>query len=528
MLNLTKEIQSIAETNENLSRDEDNLKEKSQTLLPTSTITTMMGKDLTISTKRNNKREENSKDIFTEIKKIDGELLFHTETVLKFKTPFDYETQAIELIENYYIRDHPYYCDIKELCGKELLTKWKLSHTNRDFLEKEIEKYFKDAYNAGLKCLPVTNIYLANISLDVGTFFAVRNDYLNAVEIFKKALIPFKINSQYFQKDYHMYLKRFIKYNIKLGNFSNALDLGDELINENQNYRNEKDGKTTEFLNKNLHLDRIIYNLALASLKVKRYDKGIRYCQMLFDNKEQINSNNNDTSSSSNMAKKRKTEFINWQKGKENDYPGKNIFTDSKDYETKLKNQEYHIKLKLYMKMIIRSLEDENRKIYLQAILRFYDSAEEKQLLKEEKKDLNEIRSLLQGSGNLNDYFKNKIISALKIKNKAEDNTTEKTQIKEKEQQNSDYELFKKLFKYFENDKVFYSFKRKENKNESKYIDNEEREEDEYEGKQNKGKDRDSKEEMGEEHLGEDSQDEEGSNDSKEMMGNKIGFSDYQ
>ena len=89
MLNLTKEIQSIAETNENLSRDEDNLKEKSLTLLPTSTITTMMGKDLTISTKRNNKREENSKDIFTEIKKIDGELLFHTETVLKFKTPFD-------------------------------------------------------------------------------------------------------------------------------------------------------------------------------------------------------------------------------------------------------------------------------------------------------------------------------------------------------------------------------------------------------------------------------------------------------
>ena len=35
------------------------------------------------------------------------------------------------------------------------------------------------------------------------------------------------------------------------------------------------------------------------------------------------------------------------------------------------------------------------------------------------------------------------------------ENTTDKTQLKEKEQQNSDYELFKKLFSYFEKDKVF-------------------------------------------------------------------------
>ena len=130
-------------------------------------------------------------------------------------------------------------------------------------------------------------------------------------------------------------------------------------------------------------------------------------------------------------------------------------------------------------------------------------------------------------SGNLKEYFKSKILLALKIKNKSEDNTTDKTQMKEKEQQNSDYELFKKLFRYFENDKVFYSFNRKENKNESKYIDNEEREEDDYDGKLNKIGDRDSREEMGGDHLGEDSQDEEGSNDSKGMIMNKPGYGDY-
>ena len=532
MLNLTKEIQSIAETNLNLSRDENNpTNDKSQSLLATNTITNMSGNnninDLTMNTKRNNKREENSKDIFTEVKKLDGELLFRTETVLKYEIPFENEIQALELIENFYIKDHPYYCDIKELCGKELLTKWKASHTNRKKLEGVIENYFKEAIDAGLKCLPDTNIFLANISLDVGTFYAVRNDYLNAVKIFGKAYPPFKNNSQYFQKDYYMFLKRFIKYNIKLGDFRQALIFGDELIKDLQNSRNEKDGKAAQYLSKNLHLERIIYNLALIALKVKDYENGIGYCQQIFDNKEQSNTNNNDASSSSNTTKKRKTEYINWQRGKENDYPGKNLPLD-KDYESKLKDEEYRIKLKLYMKMIIRSITaEQDKKEYLQAILRFYDSAEEKQSIKEEKRDLNEIRLALQGSGNLKDYFKSKILMALKIKNRAEENTTDKTQLKEKEQQNSDYELFKKLFSYFEKDKVFYSFNRKGNKNELKYGDNEEREEDENDGKQMRG-DRESGDEMGGEEAGEDSQDDEGSNDSRGYSGNKVGFGNFK
>ena len=35
-------------------------------------------------------------------------------------------------------------------------------------------------------------------------------------------------------------------------------------------------------------------------------------------------------------------------------------------------------------------------------------------------------------SGNLKEYFKSKILLALKIKNKSEDNTTDKTQMKSK------------------------------------------------------------------------------------------------
>ena len=305
-----------------------------------------------------------------------------------------------------------------------------------------------------------------------------------------------------------MFLKRYIKYNIKLGDFRTALKLGDELLNDNQSFRNEKDGKTMEYLNKNLHLERIIYNLALVALKVKDYEKGLRHCQSIFENKDQLNNNNNDSSSMPNA------------------YPGKNLPLD-KDYDKKLKNQEYYIKLKLYMKMIIRSLDQDkdnnkdNKKEYLQAILRFYDSAEEKQSIKEEKRDLNEIKSLLQGSGNLKEYFKSKILLALKMKNRAEDSTADKAQ-KEKEQQNSDYELFKKLFSYFQNDKVFYSFDRKGNKNESKFGNYEEREEDEYNDKFNR--ERDSGDDDGREDIGEDSQDEEDSNNSK---GNKKAYDDY-
>ena len=87
----------------------------------------------------------------------------------------------------------------------------------------------------------------------------------------------------------------------------------------------------------------------------------------------------------------------------------------------------------------------------------------------------------LQGSGNLNEYFKSKILVSLKNKNRAEE-ITEKIQIKEKEQQNSDYELFKKLFKYFRDENVFYSFDKRDKFNKSK----EEKEEEEKEENEEK------------------------------------------
>ena len=499
MINLTKEILALVQTNYKSPQEDDSLKDinnlENNKNNNSNSLINMSANELNL--KKNNNQNSN-KDLFTERKQLDGEEVFiHAETKLIIEIPFKYETHAIELIENFYNKDHPYYCDIKELCGKELLTRWKASHINRRDLEEIIEMYFKEAIQSGLKCLPVTNIYLANISLDVGTFYAVRNDYLNAVKIYNWAYIPFKKNSQYFQKDYYMYLKRFIKYNIKLGDFRMALALGEELLKEYQNFRNEKDIKTTEYLNKNLHLERIRYNLALVALKVKDYEKGLVHCQSIFENKDQLNSNsNNDNLSNSTNSKKRKTEYINWQKGKEDDFPGSEFINrnmDNKEYEALLKDEEYKIKLKLYMKMIIRSLIQDNKKQYLQAILRFYDSPEEKESLKEPKnltneerkrekqKELNEIKSALQGNGNLNEYFKSKILVSLKNKNRAEE-ITEKMQKKEKEQQNSDYELFKKLFKYFRNENVFYSFDKKNKINRKKEEEEKEEEKDEIDG----------------------------------------------
>ena len=173
------------------------------------------------------------------------------------------------------------------------------------------------------------------------------------------------------------------------------------------------------------------------------------------------------------------------------------------------------------MKMIIRSLNEENKKVYLQAILRFYDSAEEKQSLREEKKDLKEIKLALQGNGNLYEYFKGKILMALKIKNMTKENPTDKTQMKEKEQQNSDYEIFKKLFRYFENDNVFYTFNRRTNKKELKFGDNKEKEDDdEYDGKKNKDMERDSEDDGRADDAEDDNQDDENSDDSREYSPN--------
>ena len=495
MIHLAKDINNIEEEDFKLHHDEDGMN-LNLDLTKNKSDTSLSNNDL------NMKNNQNS--IKVEKKQLDGdEVLLPTETnerYLKFQIPFNYETYALELIENFYIKDHPYYCDVKELCAKELLNKWKADLVNRRDLENIIEAYFKSAIQAGLKCLPVNNIYLANIALDVGSFYAVKNDYLNAVKILNWAYLPFKNNMQYFQTDYLMYLKRFIKYNIKLGDYRMALALGEELLKENPNSRNEKDSsKNTEILNKNLHPERITYNLALVALKVKDYEKGLRHCQTIFENKDQINSNNNnDISSNSNNQKRRKTEYINWQRGKENDYPGFDLDyenMDIRDYDQALKDEEYKIKLKLYMKTIIRCLVLENRKNYLQAILRFYDSPEEKESLKEppnlrpeerrreKQRELQEIKSALQGTGNLNEYFKSKILQSLKNKNRAEENQ-EKTQIKEKEQQNSDYELFKKLFKYFRDENVFYSFDKKDRY--FKKLFNEKREEEKINENDNK------------------------------------------
>ena len=470
MLNLTKEIHSLEQTQFNLNKNDQNSNNdeniNTNNITPEENINELTPKKKSIN------------DINSERKQSEGdELNIQKETILKIQVPFEYETHAIELIGNYYILDHPYFCDIKELCGKELLTQWKASHGNKHEIENLIQTYFRDAFETGLKCLPITNIYLANISLDVGSFYAVRNDYLNAVKIFNWAYIPFKNNSQYFQIDYYMYLKRFIKYNIKLGDYRTALALGEELLKENPNIRNDKDMKISEYLNKNLHLERIIYNLALIALKEKDYEKGLRHCQSIFEKKDQVSSNNNkDLLTNINEQKKRKTEYINWQKGKENDYPGRDVINENisnKEYDDYLEDEEYRIKLKLYMKTIIRSLTGEDKKNYLQAILRFYDNPEEKESLKEPKniskarkrkekqKELTKIKDTLKINGNLYEYFKNKILMSLKMKNIAEGNS-EKNPIKEKDQQNSDYEMFKKLFKYFRDENVFYSFEKKD------------------------------------------------------------------
>ena len=64
-------------------------------------------------------------DVITEKKQLDGDEIIiqkKIKTILRVSVPFEYETHAIELIANYYTKDHPYFCDIKELCGKELLT----------------------------------------------------------------------------------------------------------------------------------------------------------------------------------------------------------------------------------------------------------------------------------------------------------------------------------------------------------------------------------------------------------------------
>jgi predicted adenine nucleotide alpha hydrolase (AANH) superfamily ATPase len=87
-------------------------------------------------------------------------------------------------------------------------------------------------------------------------------------------------------------------------------------------FRSEKDSKIADYIHKNLHLERVIYNLALVALKIKDYDKGLKHCQNIFLDKgnfSQINSLNNDPNNM--FFKKKKTEYISWMRGKEYDYP---------------------------------------------------------------------------------------------------------------------------------------------------------------------------------------------------------------
>ena len=472
MLNLTKEIENIPE--EKINLDFNNSKK----------IDDDDDDDDLDDDDFENNNDENNNENKRFNKKIKLKIDFYQNN------PFFYEKQAIELISNFYIKTHPYFSDIKLLCAKELIKKWKFSNNNNEELENKIENYFQNSIDNALKCLSKNNIFLANIALDCGIFYANRNDYLNAVKILNFAYFPFKQNSQDFQKDYYMFLKRFIKYNIKLGNYKNALNYGDELLNENMLFRNEKDSKLKEYLNKNLHLERIVYNLALLTLKTKEFERGIKYCQTLDKNfnfnfsssnnaiaiGSLINNNNNDNNNNNIQIIKNNTEYISWLKGKEekflvkkiidsevenmnvnnNNNNANNVNNYNKIYEKKLRDREYRLKLKLYLKLIIRSLNEDNKFAYLQALLRIYDSSEEKKEIKKiGNPSLETVKMYLEGKGDLNEYFKGKIISSLKNKNRDDD--LDKIQNKEKEQ-NLDYETFRVLYCYFKNDNVFYSF----------------------------------------------------------------------
>jgi hypothetical protein len=346
-----------------------------------------------------------------------------------FSTTIDYQS-AIDYISEYWFSKHPY-ISLLNLLMARLNRRSKSDRYQAD----KIQKYYKESLLIAKESLGTNNLFVASLCEEIGSYYISLKMYLEGIRHLIITCKVFKDYKEEFLESYMRNLKRITKYYIILGYYKDSLEFGTELVHVYLNSYFKKNKPLKDF-----NIDGILINLIRVAKSLNNQEAGIEFCKILIND---LRNNKIDT----------KHEFIikDWRGKKK-----KNLNNEDNGREVlKLK----HL-IKIYLKLIIRNLKDNDRSVYIQSLVKLLENKKEKESLEYMGNDIdhmfNDIFTLIKEEGDLNKFFARIILNiSLKYDHaKSYQKTNDSTAEIEKNFFES-WNRFKMLYKLFRENKVF-------------------------------------------------------------------------
>jgi tetratricopeptide (TPR) repeat protein len=369
---------------------------------------------------------------------------------------------ANDYITAFWFSKHPFICLLNILVAKlsiKIMPKPAVHDENT-------EKFFKIALSIAKDSLGVGNLFYGNLAQDVGLYYLSSGNYFEGTRHLLMAYNVFREHRDEFYVDYMRVMKKLTKYFIVLGYYKEALEYGKELIN---NYINNQK-KEKEML-KRFNIEMITLNVIKIAKILGNYEKGVELCKILIydlqGGKVDLNKvfkikNFKNWKYMISSGKNRSKRGTNGPSGTNNNGVNNSntIYGDDKGIDINLKKV-----FKLYLKLIIRSLRDEQRIIYIQALVRIMEVKKERESLERYNKDVDalfdELFREIKDEGDFSKFFTNKILYHIGQKFEQERTYSKLSEMTNQEIEKNfeiNWDKFKRLYKICAGSRVFTTF----------------------------------------------------------------------
>lgn len=340
------------------------------------------------------------------------------------------EYQAVsDYITEYWFAKHPFHATLNVMLAQ-------LYQKTKQYNGDKVQEYYKQALTIARDSLGAYNIYVANLCEEIGSFYLTNENYFEGTKHLLMAYKVYKEHKEEFFDCYIKNLKNISKYYIILGYYKDAIEYGNELITAFMAY-----WKTNRQVNINIHA--FLLNMIKIAKNLNNFEKGIDFCKVLMYDLRHMKPDLDDFEI---------PKYKDWRNGK------KKTSEDNTEI-VKLKPV-----FKLYLKLIIRNLKDNERAIFTQCLIKLIENKKEKESL--ETNYTNDVEQLfvqtfnqIKEEGELNRYFL-RILNIIGAKNdplKAFQKNSETNNPEFDKSYQESWSKFKALYKIFKDTKVFLS-----------------------------------------------------------------------
>jgi hypothetical protein len=259
------------------------------------------------------------------------------------KNGFDYS----QYIREFWFSKHPFVALLYIFRAK----------LNREIFRQytpEYETLYFDALKILDDSLGQSNIFVASLCTEFAHTLIILGKWNESTKLYLRALEAYRQHKEEFFFNYMICLKEISKNYVVLGDYRKALVIGKELV---AYYIQSNFRKILE--EEKFGIEEILYNLIKVACSLEEYEIGLSWCNNML----------NDIIS-------KQTPFSN--------YHFIIDFEWEKLFENKNKNNfnitiEFSLFLELYLKLIIRSLKDNDRLNYIQAMVKLIETKYERE-----------------------------------------------------------------------------------------------------------------------------------------------------